>query len=172
MRAGWLLAIATLTADAAAEPPRAARPSSVALGVSLRWPTALPFVDVRASHALDPHVAVTGAVGFFSSDDRVFGPRLYVQPGLRWYPTTAAVAPFLGAHAAYYHEFDVDYSYSDASQRASTSVGGGLSAGLEATWPNGAMAQVQVVGERLRTGDVNGVAGERWEVGAAGGWRF
>lgn len=160
------------TGAAAAEAPRAARPSSVALGASVRWPQALPFVDVRATHAFGPRFALTGAVGYFASGDRIFGPRLYVQSGVRWYPTTAAVAPFVGAHASYYHEFDVDYRASDASQSASTSVGGGASVGLEATWSNGAMIQLQVVAEELWTNDDLGVEGERWEIGAAGGWRF
>lgn len=120
--------------DVAAEPRRAARPQALAAGLSMvdvAENQVLPFLTGSAALDLDDQSTITADVFFFTSGDRIFGPRLMLRGGARFYARDGLANPYAAVHAVLYHELDVDYSGSDRSQIAATSGGAAFAIGHE-----------------------------------------
>lgn len=144
MRTAWLVACAITASSArvAAEPVRAARPHAVSGGVSLigggdGGGDVLPFLTAQGVIDLDPRFSVVADLSYFTSGDRIFGPRALLRAGLRAYLRDGTASPFAGIGGLAYHEFDVDYPYSDASQSAGSSYGASATLGHELTTAHG-----------------------------------
>ncbi len=124
---GLVVAAAVAPAYAEDEPVRVARPFALTGGVAvLGGPgDAVPYLTAQAAYSALPWLAITGDLAFFTSGDRVFGPRLIARTGARAYLLDGRSGPFVGAFATVLHLFEVTISYSDSSQQAGTSLGGG-----------------------------------------------
>lgn len=170
-----LLVLTLVATSAAAEPHRADRPHAISggiAGIGAGRGQALPFVTAQGVFDLEAWLSVVIDAAFFTSGDRVFGPRGLLRAGVRGYLRDGSWSPFAAMSGVGYHEFDVDYPYSDASQSDSTSLGAGMTLGNEFatsggfTWVLEASA-FQLFGLSDRAAD-----GLSWQLDTRFGYRF
>lgn len=170
----WML-LAT-TSMVAAEPRRAARPHAVTGGVTVLGAfggdDVLPYLTAQGTVDLDRRFSAVADAGFFTSGDRVFGPRLLLRAGMRAYLRDGAANPYVSVVGALYHELDVDYEYSDASQQASTSLGLGATLGHELITAAGLTWTVEATVIELFGMSTRAADGHGWQLGTAIGYRF
>jgi hypothetical protein len=99
---------------------RSERPRELSLGVTalleVSGDDVLPMPIVEAVWNLLPRAAVLADLSYMDYRDRVFGPRVLAAVGGRGYLLPGPVSPYATVRFGLYHEFDVDYPYSDASQ--------------------------------------------------------
>jgi hypothetical protein len=177
MRSGIaaVLVVAAVAGSAAADSPRAGRPRAVSGGLSLMGIVSddvFPFLTASAVFDQGPSWSLAASVSYFTSDDRVFGPRVVVHAGGRHYLRDERSSPFAGATLTVYHELDVDYQSSDRSQQASTAVGGGASIGHELVTDGGLSWTAELAGFYLIAADDIAPHGLAAQLSMTLGYRF
>jgi hypothetical protein len=167
-------AIVASASQLAAEPRRAVRPHAVTGGVSLLggYGEALPYVTAQGVIDLDPRFSVVADLGYFGTGDRLFGPRVLLRGGLRAYLRDGTWSPFVAAIAVAYHQFDVDYAASDASQQAASSLGGGGTLGHELVTRGGLSWVIEMSALGLHPFARVVTSGLLWELDTTVGYRF
>lgn len=170
-----LLALTVLTTTAYAEPRRELRPTAAGGGLAVIGAgggEALPFLVAHGALDLDARFSAVVDAAFFTSGDRVFGPRGLVRAGVRAYLQDATWNPYLAASVVGYHELDVDYEYSDASQQSSSSLGAGATLGNELVTSGGLSWVIEAGAFQLFGLSDRAVDGLSWQVDTMVGFRF
>ena len=99
--------IAAAATPGAADGPRAGRPRVVSGGVSVMGIVSsepIPFLTASAVFDQGPQWSLAVSGSYFTSDDRIFGPRVMVHAGVRRYLHDRRSNPFVAAVVSVYHE--------------------------------------------------------------------
>ena len=131
-----------------------------------------PYLTLSAAFDQGPNWTLAVSGSYFTSDNRVFGPRFVVHGGFRYFLADARLAPYAGAVVTVYHELDVDFSGSDRSQHASTAVGGGASIGHELVTRGGLSFTAELTGFYLVAADDIAPDGPAAQLSLTLGYRF
>jgi len=173
---GWIVCgVLAATATATAEPARRDRPYAVTAGLRLYAAGGgepLPFLTVQGTWNRGARLAVAVDVGFFTSSDRLFGPRLLVRDEVRGYLLDGTFRPFVGLGVSAYHQFEVTIDFSDSSQRAGSSLGVGASLGHELVSRGGVSWVVELGLSELFASNDHAPDGLSWDVMTTLGYRF
>lgn len=176
-RSLWAAAILITATGApvAAEPVRAMRPHAVTGGLSVIGAgggEALPFATAQGVFDTGTRFSAVADLAFFTSGDRVFGPRALLRAGIRAYVLDGTANPFVAIGGIAYHEFDVDYDASDASQQASSALGYGATLGHELVADSGLSWVVEATVFQLHQLSRSAPDGLSWQADTTLGYRF